>query len=1223
MAAKAGTAYIDFQADLSTLNKQVTAALTPLTAKFGKVGTAAAVGLGGVTAAAAGAAAALASVGAEFDAASDTIRTKTGATGRELAKLEGTFKKVVSEVPASFEDAADAVGGLNQRLDATGRPLRHLSKQMLELSRLTGTELNSNIAAVTRLFGDWSVATRKQGPTLDKLFRLTQQTGIEFTNLAELMVQFGSPLRQLGFSFNEAAAMFARFEKEGVNLQTLLPGLRMGLKNIAIPTDELSALFSRLGVSAKEPHDALLQIFDVLSSEKIREADRTLLASSVFGGRAWADMKAAVEEGRFKFADLIGEMRRGNDTIIGTGRATSDMGEEWQKFVNTLKVAVSPLAEKVFAGLSDGVRALRKAFSRGWGAELIAFLTQSLPNAVKSAIQSLKQLWRESGVLRAAFGAVRDMAKKAWSGIVDIVQGAASVIRGVIKAISGVLTGNFRRAWDGVKDIFRGAVKGVIGIVKTLTAPIRSAAKAIGSLLVNIFEGAWDKVTDIFRGAANTLKSIVNWIISNVINRIPGVELDAIGGGVPDTATKDKGAQAAAIGGKITRPMAIVGEEAPTHPEYVLATNPAYRKRNIGLWQAAGKELGIPGFAEGGRMGTDTLDAVKSASSYIGDLADAPYDRLPGFMSGTGDYIRDKFAAFIRDKVSSIVESAADVVTGGMTGHMKYPGVSGDTDFVPALGQALSRMAQATGQAISVQSGARTLAEQAALWEAYQNGTGNLAAPPNPNAPHVRGIAADITPGRERFGNVAGRFGLGFTVPSESWHIQLLRKGGILEFFRKGGERGKGGGENRKGDVIQRPLPAALQKFNKVYPEAPSPAHYTAPKMPFDKIAMLAEFFGMPGVTMAQMTKGESDRAPGATGIDPGGTKGWGLWMITTSYNDAIANRLGGYPQLLNPIKNAIAAREVFRSQGLGAWYGDDFVTGSNLHWNGDFGNLVRADGTGGGGGGGEGSDKPDKPDKPTLEVSGTTALGLTDYISKRLAKRIEAWRSEIKRLVPLIAEYEEIHAAPYSEAGEELSGAERNLELSFNKTLLGNQEGLRDGLKKAISKVRGKGIPEIVEKLRKELSGLVGITGDAGAILATKSKIWQLEHPEEADVSDNLAEILSLEQQRSLELLRENEVLRRQTPVFSRLFTAAPFGGVFHSGGVVPGPLGADRAIIAQGGETITPAGTSPVEVTVVVQDGAVNPSAIDVRINDRLAQIARTSSPRGGVTGRKAVYG
>lgn len=98
--------------------------------------------------------------------------------------------------------------------------------------------------------------------------------------------------------------------------------------------------------------------------------------------------------------------------------------------------------------------------------------------------------------------------------------------------------------------------------------------------------------------------------------------------------------------------------------------------------------------------------------------------------------------------------------------------VTGDTDYLPALGHDLNAMANSTGTPIFVTSGRRTMAEQAALYAQYKGK--RPVAFPSPNAPHVRGIAADIAPGRETFGGVAGRFGMGFTVPAESWHIQLL-----------------------------------------------------------------------------------------------------------------------------------------------------------------------------------------------------------------------------------------------------------------------------------------------------------------------------------------------------------------------------------------------------------------------------------------------------------------
>ena len=70
-------------------------------------------------------------------------------------------------------------------------------------------------------------------------------------------------------------------------------------------------------------------------------------------------------------------------------------------------------------------------------------------------------------------------------------------------------------------------------------------------------------------------------------------------------------------------------------------------------------------------------------------------------------------------------------------------------------------------------SGYRTYAEQAALYEAYRNGTGNLAAPPG-RSTHGLGLSADINVPDARtlawLRRHADEYGFVNDVPSEPWH---------------------------------------------------------------------------------------------------------------------------------------------------------------------------------------------------------------------------------------------------------------------------------------------------------------------------------------------------------------------------------------------------------------------------------------------------------------------
>lgn len=354
--AELGSAFVRVVPDTTALNAQMGAYFT--SSRWKGMGKAAGIALGAGLAAG-GAVKGLYEIGEAFDDAYDKIRVATGKSGKDLGKLKRSFKDVVSDVPTDFDSASTAISGLSQRLGLTGKPLERLSKQMLELSRITDTDLGENVQSVTRLFGDWSIKTRDQTKTLDKLFRLSQASGIQVATLAELMTQFGSPLRQLGIDFDTAAAMFSRFEREGVNIQTLMPGLRFALKTLSGATPEVTAELKKLGIATGDPAKGLQQVF-----EKIEDAGSAAkanqLAFQVFGVRAGPDMAAAIREGRFELDDLIRAMDDGSDTIRKAGRETMDFGEQLTLLKNNVFVALEPAARRVFGVIGDEARRLRK-----------------------------------------------------------------------------------------------------------------------------------------------------------------------------------------------------------------------------------------------------------------------------------------------------------------------------------------------------------------------------------------------------------------------------------------------------------------------------------------------------------------------------------------------------------------------------------------------------------------------------------------------------------------------------------------------------------------------------------------------------------------------------------------------------------------------------------------------------------------------------------------------
>lgn len=233
------------------------------------------------------------------------------------------------------------------------------------------------------------------------------------------------------------------------------------------------------------------------------------------------------------------------------------------------------------------------------------------------------------------------------------------------------------------------------------------------------------------------------------------------------------------------------------------------------------------------------------------------------------------------------------------------------------------------------------------------DGTHGTEAWPGHGPPSMAGsnAHAHITVlGASEQGQMPGGIGRMTAGPAQSIRVKAPRtrlKGTPGAFAQRGAviyAAGMEKGVNKKlgGGAITAANLAGFGAINHIYKEHNSAnGDWGGEKLPFNTIAALAEAAGkasgvdVPGVTMAQMTIGESNRRPGATGIDPGGTKGLGLWMITTGYNDELIARFGGEAQMRNPVKNALAMAQILKTSGQGAWYGDSSVTDRNAHFRG------------------------------------------------------------------------------------------------------------------------------------------------------------------------------------------------------------------------------------------------------------------------------------------------
>jgi TP901 family phage tail tape measure protein len=394
-----------------------------------------------------------------IDEALDAIRTGTGQTGAVLEGLGDDFRAVFSEIPASSEAVATAISELNTRTGLTGESLRDLASVELELARLQGTDVASTIANTTRLFGDWAIATDQQASTLDRLFRVSQATGPSVETLSSLLVQFGAPLRQMGFSLEEASVLLGKFEKEGVNTELVVGSLRLALGQLA-----------RAGI---EPVDGFRQLVRQIQTAETT-AEATGLAMKLFGSRAGPDMAAAIREGRFSVDELMRTVAGGKETILGAAEDAKSFGENWQITKNKLQLALEPLGNRLLKVLEQLQPVMLRVigFVAGIGEKF-----SNLDPRVQTIIVGMVGLAAAMGPVLAVVGSVlAGIAALAPAfGVLAAVVGSPLLVPvAAVVAVLGALAAAFVVAWKK-SETFR-------EVVIKLFEPMRQGAELAGKL---------------------------------------------------------------------------------------------------------------------------------------------------------------------------------------------------------------------------------------------------------------------------------------------------------------------------------------------------------------------------------------------------------------------------------------------------------------------------------------------------------------------------------------------------------------------------------------------------------------------------------------------------------------------------------------------------------------------------------------------------------------------
>lgn len=293
------------------------------------------------------------------DEAYDTIAKGTGATGDALEDLQKSFDNVFSSIPTEAATAGSAIADINTRFGFTGEVLEDCTKKFIQFGEVNNTDVSTAIANVSRYMGDAGIESSKYSEVLDQLTAASQASGLGVDKLSESLTKYGAPMRALGFDTEESIAIFAGWEKAGVNTEIAFSGMKQAIGK-----------WSKEGKDARKEFKKTLK--EIKDCPDIAEA--TGKAIEAFGQKAGPDLADAIQGGRFEYEDFLkvlensaGQLEQTfNDTLdpidevkVAMQGLTSEGAVLGGELLSTLAPMITKLVEKIrelttwFKGLSD------------------------------------------------------------------------------------------------------------------------------------------------------------------------------------------------------------------------------------------------------------------------------------------------------------------------------------------------------------------------------------------------------------------------------------------------------------------------------------------------------------------------------------------------------------------------------------------------------------------------------------------------------------------------------------------------------------------------------------------------------------------------------------------------------------------------------------------------------------------------------------------------------
>lgn len=482
----------------------------------------------------------------DFDKATNTLITKTGASADEIDSLNESMENVyANNFGESIEDVANAMATVRTNTKLTGEELEKTTEYALLLRDTFDFDVNESTRSAKMLMDQYGISAKeaynliaqgaqngldKNGDLLDTINEYAVHfngLGIDADSMFNMLV---NGAENGTFSVDKLGDAVKEF---GIRVKDGSKSTAEGFAAIGLDADKMATQFGKGGESAKKALDeTITALFNVKDPIAQNQAGVALF------GTMWEDLGADAIKSLMDTQGEISKTSTALDDINNT--KYDDIGSSLQGLRRTLETdVIQPLGEELKPVVEDAIQYVKdnapeiKDFLANVVKKVGEFISFVVNNgdvivSILGAIGAGFLTWKVASMINGVVTAIQ--AFKVANEGATIAQWAmnaamnANPIGLIITAIVALVTA-FVLLWnncEGFRNFWIGLWDSIKNIAQAVADWFVQAWTDIGVFFTGLWDGLKNGATAAWDGIKSVFSTIANWVNTTVIQPITG-----------------------------------------------------------------------------------------------------------------------------------------------------------------------------------------------------------------------------------------------------------------------------------------------------------------------------------------------------------------------------------------------------------------------------------------------------------------------------------------------------------------------------------------------------------------------------------------------------------------------------------------------------------------------------------------------------------------------------